>query len=60
MEWNHIIKKVQSDGFCVIENFLESKNLELMQETTKNDQTNALILICIRQSTFVYKPVTLS
>jgi hypothetical protein len=36
MEWNYIIKKVQSDGFCVIENFLESKNLELMQETTKN------------------------
>lgn len=39
MELNHIIEKVQSEGFCVIENFLESKNLELMQEITKSYAT---------------------
>jgi hypothetical protein len=35
MEWNKIIQKVQTDGFCVLENFLDIKNLQLMQETTK-------------------------
>lgn len=36
MEWNKVIEKVQTDGCCVIENFLDIKDLKLMQETTKN------------------------
>jgi len=36
MNWSQIIQKVQTDGFCVIENFLDIKDLKLMQETTKN------------------------
>ena len=36
MEWNKVIKKIQTDGYCVIENFLDIKDLKLMQDTTKN------------------------
>tara|TARA_B100001093_G_scaffold496161_1_gene541473 strand:- start:10322 stop:11146 length:825 start_codon:yes stop_codon:yes gene_type:complete len=36
MELNKIINKVQIDGFCVIENFLDTKDLELLERLTKN------------------------
>lgn len=36
MESNKIIDKVQEDGFCVIENFLSPKDLELFDKLTKN------------------------
>ncbi len=36
MESYKIINKVQKDGFCVIENFLSPKDLELFDKLTKN------------------------
>jgi len=36
MEMSKIIQKVQTDGYCVIENFLGERDLKLMQELTRN------------------------
>ena len=45
MESYKIINKVQKDGFCVIENFLSPKDIELFDKLTKNYSVEKEIIL---------------